>query len=300
MTIETACSRSPTQDSISNKNSEPVPVIDTNAPKVTEEPAKMFSDFFVEEDTLSFNGYQIVKLYNTVKLEGMKADVSYAELKRNGRAIGRFDGLYYPAGNGTDFGLCSLLGGQSKQLLVSQRIPRSGRHWIVDLSSDARVLFDSYDYGMGREEVFVMDVDKDGVSEIGLLLTAFWGFGPLAPSQHEVLPMIVFKYDRRSRKYLPANHVFANELAGIEEEAIAVGPADKPRDSISIEYLAKRLGIFFRYVYAGRREQGWTFFNRTYNLADKDEMKAKIRQRLEREPVYRFIYGMKSLRRQSF
>lgn len=250
----------------------------------------MFTDFFVKRDSLSFNGYQIIKLHKSVKLEGVKADVSYLMLKRKGRAIARFDGLYHPAGNGTDFGLCSLLGGQSKQLLVSKTIPRSGRHWIVDLTSDARVLFDSYDYNLGREEVFLMDVDKDGVSEIGLLLTAFWGFASLSPSQHEVLPMIVFKYDRRSRKYLPANPVYSGELHGIAEEASAVDPGEQPGASIPIEYLGKRLGIFLRYVYGGKREEGWTFFNKTYNLGDKNEMKAKIKRRLEREPIYKFIY----------
>lgn len=43
----------------------------------------MFTDFFVEGDSLSFNGYEIVKLHKTVNLEpGLKPDVSYAVLKK--------------------------------------------------------------------------------------------------------------------------------------------------------------------------------------------------------------------------
>jgi hypothetical protein len=295
VTIGSGCSRSTRQESDSNKNSEPAPSIETNPPRAKEDAPKMFADFFEKGDSLSFNDYVIVKLHKTVTLEpGVKAAVSYAVLKRKGHAVARFDGVYHSAGNATDFGLCSLFGGQSKQLLVSQTVPRGGRHWVVDLSSGASILFDSYDYGLGREEVFLMDVDKDGVSEIGLLLTAFWGFESLAMSQHEALPMIVFKYDPRSRKYLPANPLFAYGLDGIEENARAIDPGEKVRDSFTGEYLGKRLGIFLRYVYAGKREQGWSFFDRTYKLADADQMKAKIRTQLRREPVYRFIYRRRS------
>lgn len=139
-----------------------------------------------------------------------------------------------------------------------------------------------------------MDVDKDGVSELGLLLTAFWGFESLAMAQHEALPMIVFKYDPRSRKYLPANPLFAHGLDGIEEDARAIDPGEKLRTSHTGEYLGKRLGIFLRYVYAGKRQQGWAFFDRTYKLADADQMKARIRRQVRREPVYRFIYRRRS------
>jgi hypothetical protein len=58
--------------------------------------------------------------------------------------------------------------------------------------------------------------------------------------------------------------------------------------------LAVRLEIFLRYVYAGRESDGWSFFDKTYNLTDKQKV---IKRILEREPVYRFIYGMQPLSR---
>jgi hypothetical protein len=92
-------------------------------------------------------------------------------------------------------------------------------------------------------------------------------------------------------RYLPANPVLAYGLDGIEEAANAIDPREKTiTGEYPGEYLGKRLGIFLRYVYAGKREQGWAFFERTYNLADKDDLKTRIRQRLEKDPLYKSIY----------
>jgi hypothetical protein len=257
---------------------------------------QFFSDFFAETGSISYHGYKVVRLNKTVHDDeiGLDIPVSYAVVRKNGKTRAVFDGVHYGAGNLTDFGLAPLLGRDSKQLIVSLTTPRAGRHWVVDLSSNTRVLFDSFDYKLGREEVYLMDLDKDGVSELGLFLTEFWGFRGLAMSQHEVLPMIVFKFDARSKKYRPANPLFAYDLEGIAEDASAIDPGERPVSSLPIEYLGKRLGILLRYVYAGKQEQGWEFFNRTYKLADAAQVKAGIRRRLQKEPVYRFIYRHRS------
>jgi len=266
------------------------------APKAEGSDQQFFSDFFAETDSISYHGYDVVRLNKTVHDNeiGLDIPVSYAVVRKNGKTRAVFDGVYFGAGNLTDFGLAPLLGRESKQLIVSLTTPRAGRHWVVDLSSNTRVLFDSFDYNLGREEVFLLDLDKDGVSELGLLLTAFWGFGGLAMSQHEVLPMIIFKYDAGSKKYRPANPLFAYDLEGIAKDASAIDPEERPVSSLPIEYLGKRLGIFLRYVYAGKREQGWEFFNRTYKLANAGQIKARIREQFRKEPVYRFIYRHRS------
>jgi len=257
---------------------------------------QFFSDFFAETDSISYHGYDVVRLNKTVHDNeiGLDIPVSYVVVRKNGKTRAVFDGVYFGAGNLTDFGLAPLLGREAKQLIVSLTIPRGGRHWVVDLSSNTRVLFDSFDYNLGREEVFLMDLDKDGVSELGLLLTAFWGFEGLAMSQHELLPMIIFKYEARSRKYLPANSFFEYDLNELEDDSRIIDSSEKPGNPSRVEYLGKRLGILLRYVYAGRREQGWAFFSRTYKLADAERIKAKIRTRLRKEPVYRFIYRAQS------
>ena len=263
------------------------------SPQDLSEPEQMFSTFFTEGDSLSYNAYQVVKLEKSVDDEYTKdIRVSYALLKRNATVTATFDGVYFGLGNATDFGLAPLLGPESKLLIVSQTIPRGGRHWVADISSDGSILFDSFDYDLGREEVWILDIDDDGVSELGLLLTAFWGFETLAMCQHEALPMIVFKYDASHRKYIPANPIFGYGLEGIEEDVQRIDPGETlGSTSYAGDYLAKRLGIFLRYVYSGRRQQAWAFFERTYQLPDAAKVKAKIRAKLRKEPVYRFIYG---------
>ena len=271
----------------------------TSAPRDSEKPVddpyreKLFADFFVKEDSLLYNGFEVVKLEKEVTQEtsGNRVRVSYAVLRKGDQVLAVFEGIYSPMGNGTAFGLASLLGSQSKQLLVSQTIPRRGRHWIADLDSNGAVLFDSRDFNLGREDALVMDIDKDGVSEIGLALTAFWNFGPTASSEQEALPMIVFKYDPAARKYLPANPFFAYGLDHIDEDAKEVDPGETASDTVASGYLEKRLGILLRYVYAGKREQGWAFFDRTYKRADVDQIRPAIQKRLEQEPIYSFIYG---------
>ena len=147
--------------------------------------AAMFSNLFVAVDSISYNGYEIVRLHKTIHDKATRSDipVSYAILKSGGRTIATFEGVYFGAGNETDFGFASLLGGETKQLIVSQTVPRGGGHWIVDISSDGATLFDSYDWDLGREEVCVHDFDGDGISEISMLLTSFWGFGAMSMAE---------------------------------------------------------------------------------------------------------------------
>jgi hypothetical protein len=134
------------------------------SPISAEEEPTQVNSVFVEGDALSYSGYDIVKLKKKVKLEQTSGltEVSYALLKRNGKVLAKFDGVYFGMGNATDFGVFSFLGGEAKQLVVSQTIPRGGRHWVVNLSPEFRVVYDSGEYRVGREDLGVLDIDKDG------------------------------------------------------------------------------------------------------------------------------------------
>jgi hypothetical protein len=258
----------------------------------------MFSNLFVAVDSISYNGYEIVRLHKTIHDKVTRSDipVSYAMLRSGGRTIATFEGVYFGAGNETDFGFASLLGGETKQLIVSQTVPRGGRHWIVDISSDGATLFDSYDWDLGREEVCVHDFDGDGISEISMLLTSFWGFGSMSMAESP-MPDVVFKYEANVRKYLPDKQQFARGLTHIDEDVQTIDPDEDPREGLKGPYLATRLDIFLRYVYAGRESDGWSFFDKTYNLKDKQDVKREIKHILNTEPVYRFVYGMRPIKR---
>jgi hypothetical protein len=165
------------------------------SPISPEEDPKQVNTVFVEGDNLSYGGYDVVKLQKKVKLEQTYGltEVSYALLKRNGKVLARFDGIYFGLGNATDFGLFSFLDGKAKQLVVSQTIPRGGRHWVVDLSPGFRVVYDSGKYQVGREDLGVLDIDKDGSYEILQEVTAFYGFDHFS-SAETPLPLVIFKY----------------------------------------------------------------------------------------------------------
>lgn len=255
-----------------------------------EEYPDQINSVFVKQDTLSYGGYDVMKLKKRVRVEQTSGltEVSYAVLKRNGKVITKFDGVYFGLGNATDFGLFPFLGGEARQLAVSQTVPRGGRHWVVDLSSEARVIFDSGDYGVGREEFSVIDIDKDGVREISMPVTAFYTFENMYMAETP-LPEIIFKYDRKAGKYFPANPVFQGyALRGIEDEIRQLDPNDES------SYLSKRLDIALSYIYAGKEAEAWSFFDKEYRLPDKEEMKAKIKAVLKTEAAYKYIYGRRA------
>jgi len=248
---------------------------------------EILDNIFVGEDRLSYNSFDVVKLAKRIRFDSQtKTDVSYAVLKKNGRILAKFDGdIYFGGGNATDFGLFSFLGGVEKQLLVSQTIPRSGRYWIVDLSSDEHVIFDSGDYGVGREDFYVIDIDKDGVYEISLPVTAFYMFENMDMSETP-LPEIIFKYNEKLRKYLPANKEFQEySLRNLDSDIKNLELED------SNHYLSKRLDIVLRYIYAGRKDDAWTFFEKQYRRPDRKEIKSKIEAILKKEEVYKYLYG---------
>lgn len=247
---------------------------------------KMAEDFYVKTDSVEYAGFELKKLRKKVKLENTRdlTEVSYAVLQRNGRTIATFDGVYFGAGNATNFGLVSFLGTDTQQFVISQTIPRGGRHWVVSVSPKYRVLFDSRDFDVGREEMSISDIDGDGVSEISMALTTFYGFENLS-SAETPLPEIIFRYDERKRKYLPANQILQSySLRGIEKEIAELSHLNG--ESV----FPKTLDITLRFIFAGKEQEAWAFFDKEYKMENRNELKAKILAVLKNEPVYKFIY----------
>jgi hypothetical protein len=55
-------------------------------------------------------------------------------------------------------------------------------------------------------------------------------------------------------------------------------------------YLSTILHIVLRYIYAGKRDEGWAFYESQFKLPHKDQIKLEILNKLSSEPVYKFIY----------
>lgn len=249
-------------------------------------------DFFVADDRLAYEGYEVLRRERPVRVEHPPevrpepetVEVSYAVLRRGGRVLARFEGTHGAMGNETGFGLFPLLGGGGKQLVVSQTVPRGGRHWVVDLSAGFRVIHDSAEYGLGREDLSALDVDGDGVYELSQELTTFVFFEGLTGGASHVVD-ILLRYDPRARKYVPASHVFADyTLGGVRAEGAGLDRGDARALASDV------LRVMLPYIYAGRRAEAWAFYDREYTPPDKQELKSKIAGALARDPVYNFIY----------
>jgi len=261
----------------------------TPTPSAPAQPKEiLMSDIFTSEESLSYNGFNIAKIAKRPKSRPI--ELSYAVIKKNGRVLAKFDSFHDEFMNATDIGLFPLLGGKTKQLIISQTLPRTGRHWIVELAANPKVLFDSGDYEVGREEVWAVDLDGDGVYEIWLYVTTFYGEFDQLSVMATPLPKMVFRYDKRAGKYLPANHRYRDHLLKDIETEISNLPT-----VVGERYLASRLNVLLRLLYTGKEKEGWEFFDKAYTLPDADRIKAKVNEVLQEAPAYKFIRKRSSI-----
>ena len=76
-------------------------------------------------DGLSHGDYKVTRRKKIVPQEGIdEVEVSYVLLQYKEKNVATFDGVYSGVGNGAAFGLFSLLGGNTQQLIVSLDVPR--------------------------------------------------------------------------------------------------------------------------------------------------------------------------------
>jgi len=252
----------------------------------------------IDVDKLAYEGFLVKRLYKTVKIDDWseakerpttsEVGVSYATLIQNGRVLARFDdGLYHPMGNSTAFGLFSLLGTSTKQLVVAQSIWKGGSHWIVKLAPRFQVVHNSGEWGVGMETISAVDLDRDGIEEIIEPVTAFFRLQDKLAISQIPAPEVIFKYDARAGRYLPANTLHKDYL---------LRDIEKSRNQISdsscdnTNHLADVLNVTLLSVYAGREEEGWAFYDKVYHLHDKEDVRTRVLDVLKDEPVYQFIY----------
>jgi hypothetical protein len=263
----------------------------TPTPSAPAQPEEiLMSDIFTEEESLSYNGFKIAKIEKRKRLNRKLQELSYSQelsnavIKKNGKVLAEFEGIHGGLMNATGIGLFPLLGGKTKQLIISQTLPRTGRHWIVELAANPKVLFDSGDYEVGREEVSAVDIDSDGIYEIWMYVTSFYGAFDQLSVMRTPLPILIFRYDRRAGRYLPANHRYRDYLLKDLETGISALPT-----GVGEQYLAPRLNVLLRLLYAGKEKEGWEFFDKAYTLPDAGKIKAIVKRELQKAPAYKYI-----------
>lgn len=114
------------------------------APTMPVDQPQSIESTFVKSNSLSYNGYEGERLHKRAHVDRapLPVDAAYVVVRKGHPVLATFDGVYHALGNGADLGLISLLGDNTKQLVVSLDMPRGGVQWVVDLGANARVLFD--------------------------------------------------------------------------------------------------------------------------------------------------------------
>jgi hypothetical protein len=251
---------------------------------------------FVKGRRLSYNGYRVERVVDE------SAGESRAVISRAGRELARLnDGA--PRDDATRVGLFPLLGrGGGRQLVVEQYT--GGAHCctvyrVYDLGPELRLLFDGDEYGIDEigEPMRVLDIDGDGRREFTQDVMAFDYF--MTSHANSVFPTAVFAYDEAAGRYLPANRKFsAYLLRGVARDVRRVEAANRRMSAeeraseFHGEHFWAVLGVLLKYVYAGEERRGWDFFDGHYLLADKEEVREGVRQKLLESAVYRATYGL--------
>ena len=246
---------------------------------------------------LTYRGYLIQTKHRTARL-GVPAEydsppkpvkVSYAVVKRRNRLIAKFDAdIYFPLGNSLRGGFFPLLNNGGKQLVISQDIVKTGAQWVADFSKGFKIIFDGPKFQVGREsdDMTIVDLDRDRISEIIVPLTAFYGFEDWRLTTSDTpLPSIIFRYDPAQREYLPANPYFKESLArDIEaDEKFLLSRNEEPS-------LGRLMSVVLAHVFIGEEERGWKFFDENCKSPDKARIKEDMLKELKENPAYRHIY----------
>lgn len=243
---------------------------------------------YVADETLTYNNYEVATLHRKIKSPvDRDTDIAYAVLRKNGKKVAQFD--YSGAVFSTEvrFGLFPVLRGAGKQLIIEITTYRGWRYWVVDLSTNFRILYDSGDYDVGYS-LRALDLNHDGQYELIHTLQTFRFLYNLDNTNSPFID-IVFKYELKAGKFIPANPEF-REFA-LKDIAGGIKEVRKFKESLSEpaypkDLLAAVLEVTIRYLYTGQQKEAWAFYDEEYDLPDKQTIKSDIRKRLREDRVY--------------
>lgn len=239
------------------------------------------------EEPLRYNGYEVTRRTREEKLPSRyNSTIEYATVSRHGRKVATLEG-FKEAGSGAfvRFGLFPALGGETKQLVVEQTVHRGWLYWVADLSDDFSVVYFSGDYPVGHE-LHAADLDGDGRHELIQSLHTFWFFNSHLNNVNSPFISVVFKYDPKARKYLPANPEFRGYLLrDLEQEKARVKELKEKPGTPQGDLLGAVLEVTLAYLYAGMEQEGWDYFEQ-YDAPDRAQMKADVMEALREDSFY--------------
>ncbi len=235
---------------------------------------------------ISYNGYEIKKIVNP-------KDNTFSTIVEKGKRILICIRENEDTKGSTQIGLFPFLGKKTLQLIVQQN--SGGAHccrfWkIYDLFPQPRLIFDSTPYPIADawEEKKIIDLNKDGIFELIHADDQFAYFDGLTFTGSP-LPTVIFKYNKMSKRYIPANSSFSwyihKELANLRNWY-----QEQEKNNGFINAASYVLDFMLPDLFLGRKKQAWGFFESNYAPSDKKRMKRLITERLKTDGIYRFIY----------
>ena len=239
-------------------------------------------------DELKYEGYDVQRRYDE------KAERSVVTIKKRGKTLAvHSDGEGRARKEASCFGLNPILGGKTKQLLVVQTSGSAHccfSYRIYDLRPKFRLLFDStkYPIGDGFDELEFKDLDRDGVHEFTQIDMTFDYWEDMAYVSSPQ-PEVVFQYNPRIKTFFPANKKFsAYLLRDVAKDIKKLDPSDPA------PHWRGSFDITLRYIFAGKEERGWKFYDKQFGIkpGGRDWMKTKIKNALKQDQLYRSIYGL--------
>lgn len=274
----------------------PAPVVATATPAPVVAPSVpppdktvRLSMHFAKDGKLAFDGY--VATREAIKIEGR--DYYQLTIRRNGRVVRVLDWQ----STTLEFGLFEFVKGRPPFLFVESL--SGGANCCAVLSVyDVRAGFKAVFFDASKS-ISIADVDGNGTFEISLAYIGF-DYYECFTNLTSPRPAIVHAFDLKKGRFVVASHRFPEftlrEIEKLKAEADEIGKTIRDPKANRIDarencdFLAKVLEILLIYVFAGRRDEGWAYYNRAYTLSDREEMRAKIEKQLKADDEYRAIY----------
>lgn len=220
-------------------------------------------------------------------------------ISKNGKAVFKYKTIYPSDYHSNLVGVSQLLGRNSKEIYVVTNGPGAvccTNYWIADVSKGKpRNIFRSEDFGGFRDAMEVFDADGDGVYELVQFDAAFRYFmddcGSCSPE-----PRAVFKYNKRTRTYLPAKGI---QQDFVEESLAKTGKwleetfnKLKKENDVGLELDFKRssLAYIVDLFYLGETRKAWKTFDRYFDgWFEKEKIRAEIKHRLKQSKFYQTL-----------
>jgi len=245
---------------------------------------------FTKDESLYYMGYEITK---ASRKSGANT-IEYAVLRRNGRIVATFDSPIDQLSE-VRFGLFSFLGERAKEMVIEQRSDKLWRYWIVSLQPQFSVVFDSNKYDVVYE-LRVNDLDNDGKQEILQNLGTFWYFK--SNNIFSPRPPILFQYNAQEARYTPANREFKEVMLKdigqrVDKARKVIEQKDDPEHELHIHSAV--LDVLLRYLYSGEEDEAWSFYDKHYNLRDKETFKKELKDTLAADALYREVSNRPSM-----